>query len=140
MAHLIKALVDGALILVGAGISILFISTDGNGRNPVPVAGEMMIVVLGTGVVSFLLAGIVRTLPLAIIASAIITDLLFILYAEGQLNASSDPYAWEAAIMFPIIFVVETGPTVLLSAIGFGRLSRRLWQRWTRTVEKSEGA
>jgi hypothetical protein len=36
MTHAKKALVDGALILMGAGITILFVSTDGNGQNPVP--------------------------------------------------------------------------------------------------------
>src|ERR1700734_2052829 len=32
MTHAKKALVDGALILLGAGITILFVSTDGNGQ------------------------------------------------------------------------------------------------------------
>jgi biotin transporter BioY len=131
-----KALVDGALILIGAGISILFISTDGNGQNPGPVAGEIMIVVLVTGVVSFLLARFVRSLPLAIIASVIITDLLFILYGICQLNSSSDPYASEATLMFPIVFVVETAPAILLSSIGLGRLASRFCQKRTLPVEK----
>ena len=91
MAHPKKALVDVALVLIGAVISIIFISKDGNGRDPVPVTGEMMIVVLVAGTVSFLLARLVRDLPLAIIASAIITDSLFSLYGVCGLITSRDP-------------------------------------------------
>jgi hypothetical protein len=129
-----NVLVDAALILTGAGLSILFISTDGNGQNPVPVAGGIMLLVLATGVISFLLARIVRTLPLAIIASAIITDLLFVVYGLNQMNSSRDPYAGEMALLFPIVFVFDTGPTVLLCSIGFGRLASRFWQRRIRPV------
>jgi len=129
-----NVLVDAALILTGAGLSILFISTDGNGQNPVPVAGGIMLLVLATGVISFLLARIVRTLPLAIIASFLITDMLFIVYGVRSLNSSTDPYAYEAAMMFPIIFMVETAPTVALSSIGFGRLASRFWRRTIRPV------
>ncbi|MGA2541509.1 MAG: hypothetical protein ABSG78_08080 [Verrucomicrobiota bacterium] len=125
---------DAALILTGAGMSILFISTDGNGQNPVPVARGIMFLVLVTGLISFLLARIVRTLPLAIIASFLITDMLSVLYGVRSLNSSTDPYAYEAAMMFPIIFVVATGPTVLLSSIGFGRLAGRFWQKRIRPV------
>jgi hypothetical protein len=124
-----KDLVDGALILTGAGISILFVSTDGNGQNPVPVAGGMLIVVLVTGVVSFLLTRFFRSLGLAIIASVIITDLLCILYELRTLASSKDPYAAEMALLLPIVFVVDTAPAVLFSSIGFGRLASRFWQR-----------
>jgi len=136
MARPNNTLVDGALILTGAGISTLFVTTDGNGRNPVPVAEEMMILVLFIGLVSFLLARIVRTIPLAIIASVIITDMLSILWGEHQLRSFQGPYADEAIMMFPIIFLVETAPAVLLSSVGFGRLASRFWRNRTQTDEK----
>jgi hypothetical protein len=124
-----KALVDGALILAGAGISILFISTDGNGQNPIPVAGGIMMVVLVTGVISSLLARFIRNLLFAIIVSVTITDLLCVLYSVHRLDSSQDPYAGEAALLFPIVFAIETAPTVLLSSIGFGRLAKRFCQK-----------
>jgi len=135
MAPPTKALVDGALIMAGTGISVLFISTDGNGRNPIPVMGEMMFVVLVTGVISFLLARIVRSVPIAIVASVIITDMLFILWGELQLTSSSDPYADEAIMMLPIIFLVETAPTILLSSVGFGRMAGRFWRKRPLPIE-----
>jgi hypothetical protein len=51
MAFTRRVLLDWAFILVGAAISIIFVSIDGNGQNPLPVAGDMMIVVLGNGLV-----------------------------------------------------------------------------------------
>jgi hypothetical protein len=131
-----KALVDGALILIGALMSILFISTDGNGQNPVPVALGITMVVLVTGVISFLLAIFIRNLPLAIIAGVIITDLLCVLYSVRLLESSQDPYSGEAALLFPIVFAVETTPTVLLSSIGFGRLAKRFYQKRTLPVKR----
>jgi hypothetical protein len=138
MAKPKKVLVDGALILIGAGISILFISMDGNGQNPVPVTVGIMIVVLVTGAVSFLLARFIHSLLFAIIASAIITDLLCIVYCVRDLAYhSKDEYAGEAALMIPIIFTVAAAPTLLLSAVGFGRLASRFWSKRTPPVEKS---
>src|SRR5438876_1099820 len=75
-----KALLDSALIIGGAGLSTLFVSTDGNGQNPLPVAADMLLVVFITGAVSFALAWFVRTIPLAVVASIVITDLLFVLF------------------------------------------------------------
>jgi hypothetical protein len=136
MAYSKKALLDGALILAGAGISTLFLSV-GNGQNPVPVAAGLIFVVLVTGLISFLFAIIVRTVPLAIVASVIITDMLFILWVEHDLSSSSDPYADEAIMMFPIIFLVATSPTVVLASIGFGRLAGRFWRKRRQPDEKS---
>jgi hypothetical protein len=38
-----KALFDSALIIGGATLSTLFLSTDGNGQNPLPVAAGMLL-------------------------------------------------------------------------------------------------
>src|SRR5438105_2830438 len=131
MAYTKQTLVDAALILAGACMSILFVSTDGNGQNPVPVAGTMLIVVLVTGSVSFLLARLVRSLSLAIISSVIITDLLFILYVISDVAYSrkTDPHAAEMISLLPVVLVVVTAPTVVLSSIGFVRLAHRIYQR-----------
>jgi hypothetical protein len=131
MSHSKKALLDTALIVGGAGLSTLFVSTDGNGQNPLPVAAGMLLVVFITGLVSFGLAWFIRTVPLAMTASVIITDLLFVLYfvcrvAFGQ---RVHEHAGEEAFLLPIVFVVVTAPTVLLSSIGFGRFASRIYQR-----------
>lgn len=140
MAHSKKTLVDGALILMGAGMSILFVSTDGNGQNPIPVVGTMLIVVLVTGLVSFFLARLVRSLPLAIIGSIVITDLLFIFYVISYVAYSrkTDPHASEMISLLPVVLVVVTAPTVVLSSIGFVRLASRFYQRKTPPTETSK--
>lgn len=126
-----KSLLDSALIIGGAGLSTLFVSTDGNGQNPLPVAAGMLLVVLITGLVSFVLARFVRTTLLAIAASVIITDLLFILYFVCRVAFSQHvhDHAFEELYLLPIVFVVVTAPTVLLSSIGFGRFASRFYQR-----------
>jgi hypothetical protein len=130
MSHWRKPLKDGAFILMGAGITVLFVSTDGNGRNPVPVACETMIIVLATGLVSFSITKFIGELPLAIITSVILTDLLCVVCGVRSLAYhSADEYAAEAALMFPIIFTVYAAPTILLSSIGFGRLASRFWRK-----------
>jgi hypothetical protein len=126
-----NALLDSAFIIVGAGISTLFVSTDGNGQNPLPVAAGMLLVVCITGLVSFVLARFVRTVVLAIAASIVITDLLFILYFVCRVAFSQHvhDHAFEELYLLPVVFVVVTAPTVLFSSIGFGRLAGRFYQR-----------
>ena len=132
MSHLNrKSLLDSALVIGGAGLSTLFVSTDGNGQNPLPVAAGMLLVVFITGLVSFVLARFVRTILLAIAASVIITDLLFILYFVCRVAFSQHvhDHAFEELYLLPFVFVVVTAPTVLLSSIGFGRFASRFYQR-----------
>ena len=140
MFHGTKAFFDVALILMGAGMSILFVSTDGNGQNPIPVAGTMMTVVLVTGLVSFLLARFIRSIVIAIVASIVITDMLFALVVIWPIaySPTTDKYAMEMGPLIPIIIVVSTAPTVVLSSIGFGRLASRFYQRRTPPIEKSK--
>jgi len=133
-----KALLDVACIVIGAGISIFFVSGSGNGQNPVPVAGEIAIVVLANGLVSFLIARFVTKLPVAIIESAILTNILFIVYSVRDLAYnSSDKYAGEAALMFPTIFTVSAAPTIVLGSIGFGRMAGRFWRKSAPSVKKN---
>jgi hypothetical protein len=42
---------------------------------------------------------------------------------------STDKYAGEAALMFPIIFTVTAAPTIVLGSIGFGRMASRIWRK-----------
>ncbi|MGD0411461.1 MAG: hypothetical protein ABSC18_07130 [Verrucomicrobiota bacterium] len=64
--------------------------------------------------------------------------MLFILWGELQLTSSSDPYADEAIMVLPIIFLVETAPTILLSSVGFGRMAGRFWRKRPLPIEKSD--
>ena len=131
MSHTRNALIDCALIIGGAGLSTFFISTDGNGQNPLPVAAGMLLVVLVIGAVSFALAWFVRTAPLAIMGSAVITELGFLLYFVCRVAFSQHlhEHANEELYLLPIVFVVVTAPTVLLASIGFGRAASRVYQR-----------
>ena len=126
-----NALVDSALIIGGAGLSTLFVSTDGNGQNPLPVAAGMLLVVLVTGLISFALGWFVRTLPLAMVGSAAITELGFLLYFVCRVAFSKHvhDHASEELYLLPLVFAVVTAPTVLLSSIGFGRLASRVYQK-----------
>ena len=135
MSHPKSALIDTALIVGGAGLSTLFVSSDGNGQNPLPVAAGMLLVVLITGLVSFGLAWFVRTTPLAIGASIVVTDVLFVLFFVCRFAFShrTPEHGSEELILLPIVFVVATAPTVLLSSIGFGRFASRIYQRKSAT-------
>lgn len=126
-----NALLDSAVIIGGAGITTLVVSSDGNGQNPLPVAAQVLLVVLITGLVSFVLARLVRTVPLAVVASTTITDLLFILYFVCRVAFAQhlDDHASEELYLLPVVFVVYTAPTVLLSSIGFGRFASRFYRR-----------
>ncbi len=126
-----SALLDIGLIVAGAALSTLFISTDGNGQNPLPVAAGMLLVVFISGVVSFGLARFVRSMPLAVLASVVITDLLFVLYFVSRVAYSPrvHDHAGEEAFLLPLVFIVVSAPTVLLSCIGFGRFAHRFYQR-----------
>jgi len=125
-----QLLLDGALIIGGVGLSTLFVSTDGNGQNPLPVAAGMLLVVFITGLVSFVLARFVHTVPFAMAGSAFITDLIFVLFFVCRVAYSKhvDDHASEELFLLPVVFVVVTAPTVLLSAIGFGRFASRFYQ------------
>ena len=131
MSPIKNAILDTALILSGAGLSTLFVSVGGNRQNPLPVAAGMGLVVLIAGAVSFALGWLVRSLPLAIVGSAAITELAFLLYFVCRVAYGKhvDPHAQEELYLLPIVFAVVTAPTVLLSSIGFGRMASRVYRR-----------
>jgi hypothetical protein len=49
MSPLKRFLIDGTLILAGVAVSTLFVSIDGNGQAPMPVAAGMLMVAAITG-------------------------------------------------------------------------------------------
>ena len=130
-------LANAALILGGVALSTLLVSTDGNSQNPLSVIAEMGLVVLVVGIVSFALALFVRTVPLAVLGSAAITEMLFLLYFVCRVAFSEHLHAHvsEELYLLPIVFGVGTAPTVVLSSIGLGRLASRVYR--TRRAEPS---
>ena len=126
-----NTILDAALIVGGAGLSTLFVSTDGNVQNPLPVAAGMGLVVLVTGAVSLALGWVVRSLPLAIIGSVAITELGFLLYFVCRVAYGKHlhPHAEEELYLLPLVFAVDTAPTILPAAIGFGRIASRVYRR-----------
>ena len=135
------AIVDTALILGGAGLSTLFVSTDGNGQNPLPVGAGMLLVASITGLVSFALAWRVRSLPLAIVGSAVVTEMGFLLFFVCRVayGRHLHPHADEELYLLPLVFAVVTAPTVLLSSIGFGRVASRVYNRGRADAPTSGG-
>ena len=129
-----NTILDTVLIVGGAGLSTLFLSTEGNGQNPLPVAAGMLLVVLVTGVVSFGLGWLVRCLPLAIVGSVGITEAGFLLYFVCRVAYGTHPdsHIEEELYLLPLVFAIVTAPTVLLSAVGFGRMASRAYH-WRRT-------
>ena len=125
-----KALFDAALIISGAGLNILLISTSGNGQDPLPVAVDVLVAMLITGLVSLALASLVHGLLFSMMASMIITDFLFVLYFVYWFAFSQEmpEHPFEEYILLPTVFVVSTAPTVLCASIGFGRLASRYYR------------
>jgi hypothetical protein len=116
------------------------ISTDGNGQNPLPVAGSMLSVAFVTCLVAFALGWFVRSVPLAVAATVVITDLLFGVYFVSRVayRQQVHDHAAEEAFLLPVVFVVVTAPTVLLSAIGAGRFASRLFQAASKAPHDAE--
>ena len=142
MSHTKSTLRDAALIISGVGLSTAFISIDGDGQNPVPVAAGMLLIAGLTGVVSFALACFVRTTLLAIVATMVITELAFLLcFVSGFASSTrADAHAAEELSLVPMVFAVVTAPTVLLSSVGFGRIWHRVCCRKTRGNGQSVSA
>jgi hypothetical protein len=128
-----EIILDTALIFVGTGLSVLFVSSDGNGQNPFPVAGQMSIGAVIIGVVSFILARVVRSRLFAAVSTIIIIKLLFVLLAFRAVASSSD--AAEILYLLPVVLVVYTLPMVLLASIGFVRLASSIYQRKMKPTE-----
>lgn len=135
---------DLGLASAGVLATTFFVSSDGGGQDPIYVLLWMLLVALVVCVVSFGIARMVSTFALAVIATAVITDLLFLTYFMYSIavKPDRDPHATEAYLMIPIVFTIVTLPSVGLSSFGFGRIANRYFHRPTSSLnlagEKAE--
>ena len=131
------------LAIAGFGIvaSTVFLLTDGNGQNPIPVFMAMAFVALASGVLSFAIAKFVPTVPLAVCATIVTTDMAFLFYFYYSFASSQHDsrHALEEFNLVPIVFTVVTAPTVVLSSIGFGRIANRCFH-WNDCARVSQGS
>jgi hypothetical protein len=122
---------DIILILLGAGLSVLFVCTDGNGKPFASVLAPMLVYVAISAFISFVTARFVRAVPFAVISSIAVTDLVLVLIVVLPELFSPTPDKHEhreMLLLWPFVLVVFTAPVVALSSIGFVRLAARFWQ------------
>lgn len=119
---------DVALVLGGVVLSALLVSALDPGTAFLEIAVLQSGVALATGLVSLAMARLVRTVPLAIVASIVISEMLFFLYFVCRVAYSRQvhEHAFEELYLLPLVFALYTAPTVALSAAGFGRIGSRL--------------
>jgi len=127
MSRAKEILLDTVLIFAGMGLSVLFVSTDGNGQNPLPVAAEMSVLMAIIAVVSFFFAWVIQSRVFAVFVTIIVIELLFALFSFRAVASSSD--AAEILYLLPVVLVAYTLPMVLLTSIGFIRLASSLYRR-----------
>jgi len=129
-----KVFLDTLLIICGVAGSMLFV---GNGPNLLLVLAINLFVALICGLVSFAIAWFIRTVPISIMASIIVTDLIIVLYFVCRIEFSQQPHEHvkDELILLPMDVVVYTAPTVLLTCAGFGRFAGRLYQRASVNVQ-----
>jgi hypothetical protein len=125
-------LLDSVFILLGVGLSILFVCTDGSGKPFLSVLLSMLLFVAITASISFATARLMRTTPLAIVLSVALTDLVLIsiVILPDLFSPAHDNHEHrEMLFVWPFVLVVFTAPMVALSSLGFVRLAARFWQR-----------
>ena len=128
-------------MITGAGVlmTAYFVLSDGGGQNPFYVLLWTLLITLAVGGISFIIARMVSTLALAVTATAIITDLLFLTYFMYSiaLRPDADPHATEAYLLIPIVFTVVTAPLLGLSSFGFGRIANRYFSTRTQSLDST---
>jgi hypothetical protein len=92
----------------------------------VNVIAFILILVFVTAVVSFAAAALIRSNSLCIVASAVIAELLFILYALVQ--AADSPHAEDVLLGVNMTLMVGT-PVFVLSALGSTFLARKVYRK-----------
>jgi O-antigen/teichoic acid export membrane protein len=122
-----QKILNASLISAGGLVTLLFMSTDGNGQNPLPLLVPVGIGLLINGIVGCLLGRFIKSRWLASISAMIITEQVYVLAAMylTLARASNDPHYGEELSMIPVVLVVFTTPMVILSSIGFVRLASR---------------
>ena len=124
-----EALLDGTLILVGAVLTGLMIGLSDHGQPAFSVAWQMLQLLAFNGLLSFLIARLVRSNFLAILGTVIITIMLIELWGLWSINRSTDKYADEMGPLIAILALVYTLPVAVLGSIGFVRLASALYQK-----------
>ena len=120
---------DCTLILLGAVLSGLMIGLSDHGQAALSVTWDMMQLVAFNGLVSFLIARLVRSNFLAILGSVIITIMLIELWGLWSMERSTDKYVAEMGPRIATLALVYTLPMCVLGSIGFVRLARRPGER-----------
>jgi len=85
----------------------------------------LMILVI-TAVVSFVMAAVLRSTGLCMLASAVISEGLLVLYWATQ--AASSPYPEDVLLGVSIVVMIFT-PAFILSAVGSTLLARRVYRK-----------
>ena len=128
-----QKILNASLISAGGFATLLFMSRDGNGQNPLPLLIPVGIALLINGIVGCLLGRFIKSRWLASVSTMIITEQVYVLAAMylTLARASNDPHYGEELNMIPVVLVVFTTPMVILSSIGFVRLA----SSWSRPKE-----
>ena len=132
--------IDAALVIAGAGASLLFVCTGGNGRSPLPLLGPLAIGIAINAAACLVLARIVtKSSTLAALEGTIITELVYLNLAMHSVARANrvDP----CVAMLPMIIVFTTFPMVALGSLGFSRLGVALWgERQDQRTQPTPGA
>ncbi len=86
----------------------------------------ILTLVVVTAVVTLVAASLIRSNSLCTSASAVIAELLFILY--GLVQAADSLHPEDVLLGVNVILIVGT-PVFILSALGFTFLARRLYRK-----------
>ena len=126
-----KWVLDYLLIAGGIALSYFGASTDDESPLPASQLAHGLLSVLVTGLTSFVVARYFRRIILAITASIIITLCLIAVYFLCAVRFSESFRGWDliSLVLLPIVMAGNAAPAVVPSAIGFGRLARRCYDR-----------
>lgn len=131
MIQLSKVSLDAKLILVGVGVTGMISLATGSSLLRVVVGLTIYVAIIG--LVSFLVARLVRGKLLAIAFSVVIIELLLVLSVIWPIanSPSADKYAVEAWPLIVMLGIFYTAPLVVLASIGFVGLAGTFYQRKT---------
>jgi hypothetical protein len=92
----------------------------------------ILTLVIVTAVVSFIAAAFIRSSSLCVIASAVIAELLFVLFAVS--SAADSPHPEDVLLFVNITLIIGT-PVFIGSAVAFTFLARRLYRKAKNTSQ-----
>ncbi len=126
-----KWVLDYLLIIGGIALSYFGASTDDDRPLPASQLAYGLLSVLVTGLTSFVVASYIRGALLAIAASIGIASCFIAVYFLCAVRFSESFRGWDmiSLVLLPIVMAGNAAPAVVPSAIGFGRLARRYYDR-----------